>query len=129
MAQSKVRFAYSGTNCDVEGPEGNIDVSPQPQWVTDQTADLTRIAYRTTNTVMSTVKLQLNNLTKAQWQALRSIFFTTVKGPELAFSYTHTDGTTYTNCKFAMTTMEPRRVNGNEYSVSITMDVPGFIDP
>ena len=129
MGQSKVRFSASGTNCDVEGPEGNIDVSPQPQWVTDQTADLTRIAYRTTNTVLSTVKLQLNNLTKAQWQALRSFFFTAVKGPELPFSYTHTDGTTYSNCRFAMPTLEPRRVNGNEYAVAITMDVPGFVDP
>jgi hypothetical protein len=129
MPSSKVTFAIGGTSCQVEGPDGMVDVAVQPQWVTDQTSDLTRISYRTTSTVLTTVKLNLNNMTKASWQALRSFFFTTAKGPENALSYTHTDGTTYSNCRFAMGTIEPKRMNNNEYSVVLTMDVPGFFDP
>lgn len=129
MPTSKVTFAIGGTSIQVEGPDGPTDVSMQPQWVTDQTADLTRISYRTTSTVKTTWKLQLSNLTLASWKALRGFFYSTAAGPENAFTYTHTDGTVYANCRFAMTQLEPRRANANEIAVSVTIEVPGHVDP
>lgn len=128
MASSKVTFALGGTSIQVEGPDGPTDPAVQPQWVTDQTADLTRISYRTTNTVLTTWKMQLSNLTKASMQALRSFFYTTAKGPENTFTYTHTDGQTYT-ARFAMPALEPKRANSNEYSVALVLEVAGFVDP
>lgn len=127
-ASSKVGFTLGGTSIQVEGPDGPTDVSVQPQWVTDQTADLTRISYRTTSTALTTWKLQLSNLTLASMKALRSFFYTTAKGPENTWTYTHTDGQTYT-ARFAMTNLEPKRANANEYSVALTIEVSGFVDP
>lgn len=127
--QSKVQFVRGGTTISIEGPDGGCDISPQPNWVTDQTADLTRISYRTTNTLKTTVKMQLNNLTLASWKLLRDFFYNTALGPTNSFSYTHTDGQVYSGCLFAMQNLDAKRANQNEYAVALTLEVPGNFDP
>jgi hypothetical protein len=124
---AKVIFTKDAVTIHVEGPDGQTDPNVQPQWVTDQTADLTRIAYKTTDTILTTWKMTLNNLTRASMQALRSFFYTTVHGPEATFSYTHTDGLVYT-VRFAQADLQFRRGNNNEFSVPLTLEVAGFVD-
>ena len=127
VAQVKVRFYGGGQNVSINGPEGPTEPSTQPQWVLDQTADGTLVAYRTTNTMLSTWKLNFTSLTKADWLALRQFFYSGAIGPTNTFTYVHTDLKLYAGCRFLQPSLDAQRVNGNEYRVNLTMLVPGQI--
>lgn len=127
IAQTLVQFVCNGFKISINGPEGPTDPETQPQFVFDQAADLTPYCYQTTETVMSTWVLPFNNLTKADWLALRTFFYNQAMGPTNLFTYTHTDKKIYANCRFWQPSLKVQRRSGFDMSVQITLLVPGFV--
>lgn len=82
---------------EVNGPSaGGTQIRSRARHVTDETADLTRFAYQTTSTKKDLWTLPLSEVTDEQKSALQTFFDDTAQGPANTFSYTHTDGQTYT---------------------------------
>ncbi len=103
---SKVTFARSGTTITVNGPSPGTDQALQPMFVTERSANHTRWVYQTTDTKMRVWTLNLNSLTLAQKNALEDFYTNTAKGPTNTFTYTHTDGNSYT-CRFVDPMLPP----------------------
>ena len=83
MGQSIVKFGTA----EVNGPEGPTTIRARSGFVTDETADFTRISYRTTSAKKDEWTLNLSQLTDAQKSALQTYFDATAKGPTNVFTF------------------------------------------
>lgn len=66
------------------------------QFVSDRTADGTRYTYQMTSSTKWEWELSFRDLSLSEKRDLEGFFRNNVRGPSLAFSYTHSDGSTYT---------------------------------
>lgn len=66
------------------------------QFVSDRTADGTRYTYQLTNSTRWEWELSFRDLSLTDKRDLEHFFRNNSRGPSLAFSYTHTDGSVYT---------------------------------
>lgn len=118
-AASTVTFGTATVN----GPPGPTDAGALPLTVTDLAANYTRWTYQTTSTKKWIWTLQLADLTNAQKLALETYFTDTAKGPLNTFTYVHSDGTSYSSCRFADTELQFKRVNGKVWDVTVRLEV------
>lgn len=118
---ANVTFVKDATTVTVPGPPGPTDVNQLPLFVTDLSANHTRWTYKLTATGAYQWLIPLNALTLAQKQALQAFFTTTVGGPATTFTYTHTDGNSYT-VRFVDTALAWNRENGTMWGVSVRLE-------
>ena len=126
-AASTVSFTIGGTTATVNGPKGDTDVSLLPQTVTDLAADYTRYSYRYTSTNKWLWSVRLSDLTAAQKLAFEDFFRNTAIGPSNAFTYVHTDGASYANCRFVNTELRWMRENEKLWGVQVQIEVPSQV--
>lgn len=133
MASSTVVLTWSpGSSDEVEieinGPTGPTEIDDQPQWVTSQTADGTRVAYRGTSQHISHWTLQFDSLTTTQRNALAGFFNGTAKGPEQTWQYTHTDDTVWSNARFLDTALRWERMNDSLWGTTVRLELREDVD-
>lgn len=92
-----------------------------PITVSEESAGRTIRSYRLTSKQVQQMVLTFNSLTQIQKDALVNFFFNLVKGPSNVFNYTHSDGTTYTNCRFANDSFRVARTERGIYNVPLTI--------
>lgn len=124
MASSTVKFGA----VTVGGPDGFTSVRLLPMFVTDLSANHTRWTYQTTATKKSRWRISLDNLTTAQKNALETFFTDVAKGPTNTFIYTHTDGTSYSGCRFVDTELDFSRMDDRTWSTQVEIEMPGSIN-
>ena len=107
----------------VNGPVSS-DPAAYPMFVTDQSANHTRWVYQTTSTKKWLWTLKFQDLTGAQKDALEDYFQNTAKGPTNTFTYVHTDGASYANCRFADVELQFTRNNANNWDVTVRIESP-----
>ncbi len=118
---ANVTFGSGGSAVTVPGPPTQTDVNNLAQWITDSSANHTRWSYKLTGTAMYQWSIPLTALSGAQKVALQSFFTTTVGGPTSTFTYTHTDGNSYT-VRFIDTSLSWSRVNGEMWDVTVRLE-------
>ncbi len=124
MATTTVTLAKDATTITLNGPEGPSDVNCHPNWVSQLSEGLQRWSYRGTDTHLEAWALRLESLTLAQTQALRGFFYETVKGPTSTFTYTHTDGVSYT-ARFVNTGLKFQRRAHKDWACQIELEISG----
>ena len=100
----------------MNGPVGaGQNVRPQARFVSGRTVNGTTYAYQKNEMTQNVWVLDFRDLTAAQKTALQTYFNDTAKGPSNTFSYTHTDGTTYTGVRFIDNVLEFSRIDGGKF--------------
>lgn len=90
-------LASSSAEVEINGPVfAGQPVSLVRQFVSDRTADGTRYTYHLTASTKWEWELSFRDLPLSQKQDLERFFRSNARGPSVAFTYTHTDGSTYT---------------------------------
>lgn len=124
---STVTFDAGSTgSATVYGPPSGTTADGKPRYVQGRTADGTAIVYKLPTAVRDVWTLDLSSLPASQRDALAA-FFAAVEGPAGTFDYTHTDGTTYTACRFADAALRWTRENAALWGVTVRLDVPGGV--
>jgi hypothetical protein len=111
-----------GSVSGLPGPENATGIDNAARFVSGKTADHTTIVYKVASASYDTWTIALTGLTTSQKNALQTYFDDTAAGPTNAFSYVHTDGTTYTNCRFVDTSLRWQRRNDDEWDVTIRIE-------
>lgn len=123
MGQSTVKFGTA----EVNGPEGpSTTIRARSGFVTEETADFTRVVYRTTTSKKDEWTLTLSQLTDAQKSALQTYFDDTAKGPTNTFTYEHTDGNTYT-ARFVDTELAWTR-HGKTWDCTVRIEISARVN-
>lgn len=123
--QSTVKFDDGTTSVTVNGPNGATRPTSRARTVSELTAGYKRRSYKFTSKKFRQWRMTLNDLTASQYRGLEDFFYDTVDGTSKTFSYTHTDGTTYNNVRFAMDEIAADRDNSNVYQVPIVLEFEG----
>jgi len=108
----------------VNGPRPPVGIHSLPLWVMGQTASHKQYAYQLTATRKQEWTLELADLTDAMYALLEAHFFTTAQGPVNTFTYIHTSGTTYANCRYKQTDLQWRRNSTGNWDVTVVIEVP-----
>ena len=128
MATSTVIFNdLSAPAVTVNGPT-TTTVTQEPVTVHAETEDHTIWAYKPTSTEVSTWDFTLVDLTLAMKNNFHAFFYDDAVGPTNTFTYTHTDGTAYTLCRFLQNTLQWSRRSSALWDVAVRIRVPIEID-
>lgn len=132
MASVTVSLSHDDGNSNVTAIEINGPVSPTnvdllPMFVSDLSANNTRYSYQLTDTKVWHWSMRFDDLTTAQKNALEDFFTDTAKGPTNTFTYTHSDGETYT-ARFLDTALQFERRNSNEWATSFALEVTAQVN-
>ena len=128
MPDSTVTFEIpAGASATVNGPTGSTGIDNLENYVSEFTADKSLIVYQTSNSVKDVWTLNLSELTTAQKNELQTFFDTHAKGPTNAFSYVHTNGETFTSCRFLDRGLRWTR-KGGAWDVTVRLLVPQRIN-
>lgn len=120
-----VSFVKDATTATINGPQRNQPLSNPRRHVTGLTPGGVRYVYKTTSHALRQWRLTFD-LTAAQKTALENFFYSTVDGPASAFSYTDTEGTTYT-ARFVDPELSFQRLGPNEFTTQVTLEINGAI--
>ena len=114
----------------MNGPVGGgQNVRPQARFVSGRTVNGTPCAYQKNSMTQNIRVLDFPDLTAAQKTALQTYFNDVAKGPSNTFSYTHTDGTTYTGVRFMDNVLDFNRIDGGKFfSCQIRLLVAAEVD-
>ena len=114
----------------MNGPVGGgQNVRPQARFVSGRTVNGTTYAYQKNSMTQNIWVLDFRDLTAAQKTALQTYFNAVAKGPSNTFSYTHTDGTTYTGVRFMDNVLDFNRIDGGKFfSCQIRLLVAAEVD-
>ena len=114
----------------MNGPGGGgQNVRPQARFVSGRTVNGTTYAYQKNSMTQNIWVLDFRDLTAAQKTALQTYFNDVAKGPSNTFSYTHTDGTTYTGVRFMDNVLDFNRIDGGKFfSCQIRLLVAAEVD-
>ena len=114
----------------MNGPVGGgQDVRPKARFVSGRTVNGTTYTYQKNDQTQNVWVLDFRDLTAAQKTALQTYFQDTAKGPSNTFSYTHTDGTTYTGVRFVDNVLEFSRIDGGKFfSAQIRLLIAAEVD-
>lgn len=122
---SYVTLTRGGTTIEIGGPVAPNDEIPLTGRATVLTQGGQRATYRGgTDNELTQWRLDFDQLTGDEWTALRDFFKNTTQGPSFTFSYTHTDGETYT-ARFLDESLLVKRRNNNSYAVTFTLELFG----
>lgn len=100
----------------LNGPVGGgQNVRPQARFVSGRTVNGTTYTYQKNSVTQNIWVLNFRDLTAAQKTNLQTYFNDVAKGPSNTFSYTHTDGTTYTGVRFMDNVLEFDRIDGGKF--------------
>lgn len=129
----KVTFTFdpggSGENAvELNGPTSPTEVSQWPQHVTDRTVDGTRFTYKKNDVVLNDWNMNFNSITTAQKTAFDQWFRDVVEGPTNPFTYTHTDGEDYTNCRLIENSLQWRRIDNQTWELTLRIEVPSEVN-
>lgn len=116
-----VTLTLGGTSITIEGPRDSQQ-DPRPRYTTDVAAGGARWVYKLATTIIDEWVLNFDYLSGAGKIALQNFFNNTVEGPTWSFTYTHTDGNSYA-VRFKDTGLRFKRRNGNDWSVSFTLEI------
>lgn len=122
---STVTLLSGSTSIEINGPTGPTNPSPPANWNTSRTASGELIVYRYSSNAKNIWNLTFPMITTAQKVALYSFWRDTVSGPENTFTYTHTDGESYT-ARF-LNSLNFSRENNGYWSVVIQLEVSGEV--
>ena len=114
----------------MNGPVGGgQNVRPQARFVSGRTVNGTTYDYQKNSMTQNIWVLDFRDLTAAQKTALQTYFNDVAKGPSNTFSYTHTDGTTYTGVRFMDNVLDFNRIDGGKFfSCQIRLLVAAEVD-
>ena len=114
----------------MNGPVGGgQDVRPKARFVSGRTVNGTTYTYQMNDQTQNVWVLDFRDLTAAQKVLLQTYFQDTAKGPSNTFSYTHTDGTTYTGVRFLDNVLEFSRIDGGKFfSAQIRLLIAAEVD-
>jgi hypothetical protein len=114
----------------MNGPVGGgQSVRPKARFVSGRTVNGTTYVYQKNDQTQNVWVLAFNDLTAAQKALLQTYFNDVAKGPSNTFSYTHTDGTTYTGVRFLDNVLEFSRIDGGAFfSCSISLLIADEVD-
>lgn len=108
----------------VNGPVSPVGVRLLPLHVWGQTAGGQTFVYKLSATKRWEWTLELHDLTTSQRSALETYFLDTAGGPANTWTYIHTNGTTYTGCRFRQTELNWRRNATGNWDLSLLIEVP-----
>lgn len=117
---ASVTLTRNATSITINGPAGEQPVDPPPRYVTGQTTNGTVYSYQKNTSSNRVWTLNFNDLTDADKTALEDFFLNTAGGPSQTFSYTHTNGSTYT-VRFMNGSLSFFRVMPNLWRVSVSL--------
>lgn len=117
---STVNFTSGATSVDVNGPGGATQPDLLPMTAHAKAANNAHRAYRLTDTKVWQWRMQLTALTNAMRDALENFFTDTVFGPNTSFTYTHTDGSSYT-AYFLQDELRWTRHDGATWDVEVVL--------
>ena len=117
-----------GNTATINGPVNPQSITLLPRTVSDRTANHTKFSYQLTSTKIREWKFTFSSLTTAQKKDLLDFFTDTAIGPTNTFSYTHTDGTTYTGVRFKNDELNFTRTEPGRFSVDITLELASNVD-
>lgn len=126
MASSTVNFAKGATSVDVNGPVGGQSIERSPRYAVARANDGTVWSYKRHSGSHRQWRLELQDVTSAQRDALQSFWDSDAAGPTNTFTYTHTDGVQYT-ARFVQEELQWRRGGPNQWSVSIILDLESAV--
>lgn len=127
MSRTTVVFdAGSDGSATVPGPRNRTRIDPLPQHVFQRTANGTAVVYKQTSTRLDEWSMTLEDLSNAQRDALDDLFWA-IGGPAGTFDYTHTDSTTYSNCRFVTPVLQWERMSSQLWTVQIRIEVPNGV--
>ncbi len=124
---STVSFTIGGTTVTVNGPGGSTDVTAMPRFAVDRSANNTTWSYQYTNTAKWTWSMTLLDLTAAQKTAIENFFHNSAVGPANVFTYVHTDGASYANCRFLSTELKWQRVCDALWNLPLVFESPNQV--
>lgn len=116
-----ISFALSATTVTIPGPPGQTDIAPSARFVTDLSANHTRWTYQVTTAQKFLWSMSVMDLTEQQRSDFQAFFENIAKGPTYQFTYTHTDGLTYT-ARFIDTVLKWGRLNDKSFSTNFTLE-------
>lgn len=121
-----INFTRGTTDLDLPGPAGTTNVRRAPQYSRGVNGNGESWSYKYHSKKLVRWAMTLRELTEANAQALDAFFEGTdansANGPTESFTYTHTDGTTYTGVRFVNENLDYTRSDGNTFSVSIEIE-------
>lgn len=123
---STINFTKGATDIDVNGPGEGQTVQRHSRYAVAQAADGTVWSQKRSGSAHRTWQLDLEYVTSAQKVLLQSFFDTDAAGPTNTFTYTHTDGNSYT-ARFLQDDLQWRRQGPNVWAVSLTLDIEAAI--
>lgn len=109
----------------INGPAQASSYQISPLTVSDQSGNYDVRSYQLTSTVERLWTLTFNNVTEIQKNDFVNFFTTEVIGPGTVFTYTHTDGTAYTNVRFMNDSLSIERTEPGIFSISVTLKLDG----
>jgi len=107
----------------INGPESPTSPELLPEWVSELTADLTRVVYRTVNNEVWQWRMRIPSLTTAMKNSLITFYRANAEGPTNTWQLTHTDGTNYTVRFIEVPRMQ--RANDAEWSAELALELDG----
>lgn len=116
-----VVFTLGAVSVTVPGPPASTDANCLPRFVTDLSANHTRWTYQLTTTKTNQWSIPLMALNGTQKAALQAFFDDTVRGPSLTFTYTHTNGSTFT-VRFIDTALQWIRNSDNMWDINVKLE-------
>ena len=116
-----VTFFKSPTTVVVNGPAPS-DFELLPRTVSEQAANYDFHSYQMTSKKLRRWSLQFTDLTTAQKDSLVDFFTDDVIGPTNTFTYTHTNGTVYTNVRIINDGLQFTRTNPGIFTVSMVLE-------
>lgn len=121
-AKFKVKFAKGASTIEVPGPPKETQIAAPAVFVTGSTVGGVRFGYKASGSVRELWTVPLEALNGTQKQALQTFFYTTVGGPGVTFTYTHTDEQSYT-AQFVGPGLQWRRQNAEMWDCSVVLEV------
>jgi hypothetical protein len=119
---STVKLNKSGTEITINGPVGPTNVQAVPQYISRTSQGLNRYSYKKTSARVQRWTLRFDSLTAAQWAALENFASTVINGPTSTFTYTHTDGNSYT-VRMINDGLVGDRIDSNTWSTTLQLEI------
>ena len=125
MPATTITLTSGVTSITLPGPSGSTEVATLPRYVSAVSANHKRWSYTLASAShkLNQWFLQLSALTGTQKTNLQDFFDNTVAGPTNTFTYVHTDGTSYSNVRFAETDLRWTRDNGEFWSTAFRIEM------
>jgi len=121
MGSTHVTLTLGGTTIEINGPQAPTDVVCPPQYATARAQSGKLWAYKGSDRYYEQWAMRFGEITGDQWQLLNNFFYEVVGGPNVPFTYVHTDGVSY-EAYFLDTDLSGSRQN-DAYSTQFRLEL------